>query len=162
MERKELSENELIQRFVLHEGCELMPYRCPAGYLTIGVGRNLETNPLTGEEKKVCGDYMHGITKNIAFYLLRHDIEKVKRECKQNIPFFNRLDPERQYALIDMCFNLGIKSLLGFKKMLGAMGCGDWERAANESLNSKYAKQTGKRARRIANTIKTGEFKVEC
>ena len=58
MERKELSESELIQRFVLHEGCELMPYKCPAGYLTIGVGRNLETNPLTFEEKKVCGDYI--------------------------------------------------------------------------------------------------------
>ena len=157
---KDIDTNELVQRFVLHEGCELMPYRCPAGYLTIGIGRNLETNPLTVEEKKVCGDYMRGITKNAAFYLLRHDIEKVKRECERNIPFFNRLDAERRYALLDMCFNLGIKSLLGFKKMLGAMGCGDWNLAADECLSSKYAKQTGKRAKRISETIRTGEFKV--
>ena len=86
---KDIDINEMIQRLVMHEGCELMPYKCPAGYLTIGVGRNLETNPLTKEEQKVCGDWRHGITKNAAFYLLRNDIEKVKKECQKNIPFFN-------------------------------------------------------------------------
>lgn len=157
---EELDINELIQRFILHEGCELMPYKCPAGYLTIGVGRNLETNPLTEEEKKVCGDYRHGITKNAAYYLLRNDIEKVKRECKQNIPFFNRLDCERQYALLDMAFNMGIKNLCRFKLMLGAMGVGDWEKASDECLRSKYATQTGRRAKRIAETIRTGVFRI--
>jgi lysozyme len=157
---KDIDENSIIQRFVLHEGCVLQPYKCPAGYLTIGVGRNLETNPLTKEEQKVCGDYMHGITKNAAYYLLRNDIEKVKRECSKNIPFFNTLDAERRYALLDMCFNLGIKSLLKFRLMLEAMGVGNFEKAAAECLNSRYAKQTGKRAKRIAETIRTGKFRV--
>lgn len=157
---KDIDTNDMVQRLVMHEGCELMPYKCPAGYLTIGVGRNLETNPLTEEEKKVCGDYMRGITKNAAFYLLRNDIERVKRECSKNIPFFNALDAERRYCLIDMCFNLGIKGLLKFKNMLSAMGVGNWNVASSECLNSNYAKQTGQRARRIANTIKTGEFRV--
>ena len=155
-----INDNELIQRFVLHEGCELMPYRCPAGFLTIGVGRNLETNPLTSEEKRVCGDYMRGITKNAAYYLLRHDIEKVTRECKKSIPFFNSLDNERQYALVDMAFNMGIKNLLKFKRMLLALGVGNYEQASAECLNSNYARQTGKRAKRIANTIKTGKFEI--
>ena len=152
--------NELIQRFVLHEGCILTPYKCPSGYLTIGVGRNLDTNPLTPEEKKVCGDYMRGITKNAAFYLLKNDLRKVKRECEQHIPFFHRLDKERQYALLDMCFNLGIKGLLKFKLMLEALGVGNYQKAADECLNSQYAKQTGKRAKRIAKTIRTGKFEV--
>lgn len=160
MERKELDTSELIQRFILHEGCVLTPYKCPAGYLTIGIGRNLEANPLTREERKVCGDYMHGITKNAAYYLLRNDIEKVKRECSKNIPFFYNLDDERQYALLDMCFNMGIKTLMKFQLMLGAMGVGDWNKAADECLCSRYAKQTDKRARRIANVIRTGEFRV--
>ena len=157
---KDIDTNDMVQRLVMHEGCELMPYKCPAGYLTIGVGRNLETNPLTEEEKKVCGDYMRGITKNAAFYLLRNDIDKAKKECQKNIPFFNTLDKERKYALLDMCFNLGIKRLLKFKNMLSAMGVGNWDKAYEECLNSNYAKQTGKRARRIANTIKTGRFEV--
>lgn len=152
--------NELIQRFVLHEGCELKPYRCSAGYLTIGIGRNLETNPLTLEEQKVVGNWQSGITKNAAFFLLKNDIARAMNDCKTQIPFWQKLDHERQYALLDMTFNLGIKGVLNFKKMLGAMGCGDWEKAAKECLNSKYATQTGQRAKRIAEIIRTGRFKV--
>lgn len=63
-----INENEAVQRLCLHEGIRLQPYRCPAGYLTIGVGRNLETNQLTVEEKKVCGDWQHGITKTRRFF----------------------------------------------------------------------------------------------
>lgn len=155
-----ISDNELIQRLVLHEGCELMPYECPSGYKTIGVGRNLETNPPTDIEKKIMGDYERGITKNAAFYLLRNDIERIKIECGLNIPFFYRLDGERQYALLDMCFNLGIKGLLKFERMLDSMAVGNFEEAARECLRSRYAKQTGKRAKRIAETIRTGRFKV--
>lgn len=152
--------NECVQRLAMHEGVRLMPYKCSKGYLTIGVGRNLETNPLTAEELRLCGDYMHGIIKEQAFYLLRNDIRRVTKECEKNIPFFNTLDNERQYALVDMAFNLGIKGLLGFKKMLSAMGVGNWIEASNECLNSKYAKEVGNRAKRIAETIRIGRFKI--
>lgn len=152
--------NEAVQRLVLHEGIRLKPYRCPKGYLTIGVGRNLETNPLTAEERRLIGDWRDGIIKEQAFYLLRNDIRRVVGECEQYIPFWKQLDNERQYALVDMAFNLGVKGLLGFKKMLTAMGVGNWGQAANECLASKYAKEVGKRAIRIAETIKTGRFKI--
>lgn len=150
---------EKIQRLVLHEGCVLKIYRCPAGYLTIGVGRNLETNPLTEEEKRVCGDYKHGITRNAAYYLLRNDIARVEKELRKKVPFYETLNDDRQYALLDMAFNLGLAGLLKFKKMLMAMATGYWEEAAKECLDSKYARDTGKRALRIAETIKTGRFK---
>lgn len=156
-----LSNEEIIQRLVFHEGCKLMPYRCSRGYLTIGVGRNLETNPLTNEELKVCGDYNHGITKNAAFYLLRNDIARVVDECKKKISFWSQLDNERQYALIDMDFQLGIGGLLGFKKMLKAMGLGNFKEAAEHCLDSKYARSdTPTRAKRIAKTIETGRFEI--
>ena len=48
--------NEAVQRLCHHEGIRLQPYRCPAGYLTIGVGRNLETNPPTAEEINLARD----------------------------------------------------------------------------------------------------------
>lgn len=151
---------EAVQRLVLHEGCRLEPYRCSAGYLTIGVGRNLETNPLTAEEKRVCGDYKSGITKNAAFFLLRNDIERVEKECSEQIPFWDMLDDERQYALLDMAFNLGISGLLKFKKMLSYLGVGNYRQAAVECLASKYAKDVGQRAERIAKCIETGRFVI--
>lgn len=144
----------------MHEGCELIPYKCPSGFLTIGIGRNLETNPLNEEEKKICGDWQHKITKTAAFYLLKNDIARVTKECQKDIPFFNQLDDERQYALLDMAFNLGIKGLLKFKTMLSLLGVGNYEQAADACLKSRYAGQTGKRAKRIANVIKTGKWRV--
>lgn len=152
--------NTTIQRLCIHEGIRLTPYKCSAGYLTIGVGRNLITNPLTAEEKKKVGDWKSGITKDAAFYLLRNDIKRVERECEQHIPFWKQLDDERQYALLDMAFNLGIRGLLQFKKMLSDIGIGNYRGAAKECLNSKYAKQVGKRAERIAKAIETGRFEV--
>ena len=67
---------------------------------------------------------------------------------------------ERQYALIDMCFQLGAYGVSKFKNMLSAMREGDWDKASKECLNSKYARQTPKRAERIAHLIKTGEWKI--
>lgn len=152
--------NDKIQRLVMHEGCRLKPYYCTKGKQTIGVGRNLDDNPLTEEERRVCGDWEKGITKNAAFYLLRHDIERVEKECRKEIAFYELLDGERQYALLDMAFNLGIAGLKRFKKMLMAMACGYFEDAAKECLDSKYAKEVGQRAVRIAETIRTGRFVV--
>lgn len=152
---------EAIRRLILHEGLKLKLYKCPAGYLTIGVGRNVETNPITEEEKKVVGDWEHGITENGAKYLLKNDIIKAHKNCKKFIECYKELDDERQYALLDMCFNLGIVGLLKFRKMLFAMEIGDYRGAAKECLNSKYAKDTGKRAIRIARTIERGVFRYD-
>lgn len=153
--------NVIMERFALHEGIVLKPYKCPAGYLTIGIGRNLDANPITEEEKSVVGDWEHGITRNAAFYLLRHDLLRCRRLCRQHISFWSHLDIERKFALLDMCFNLGIYGLLKFKKMLAAMEIGDYRGAAKECLNSKYAKDVGRRAIRIAHTIEKGEFRYD-
>ena len=58
-----------------------------------------------------------------------------------------------------MAFNLGIYGLLNFKKMLKALKNKNYKQAAKECLNSQYAKEVGKRAERIANTIASGVFK---
>ena len=152
---------ETIKRLTFHEGLSLMPYVCPAGYLSIGVGRNLITNPLTSEEMKVVGDWTHGITKNAANFLLQNDIRRVYEACKKNIPCWKILDNERQYALLDMAFNMGIFRLLKFRKMLEDIEIGDYRGAAKECLNSKYAKDVGQRAKRIAKTIEKGVFSYE-
>lgn len=148
----------VCQRLIIHEGLRLQPYFCSKKKLTIGVGRCIETNPFTAEEEKVIGDWQHGITKCSAMYLLQNDIKKIYKGLKTKLKFFKDLDEERQYALIDMAFNLGIDGLLQFKKMLKAIEKGEYKIASRECLNSKYAKDVGQRAQRIASTIETGVF----
>lgn len=148
-----------IQRLAFHEGCSLMPYQDHLGYWTIGIGRCYEKNPITPDEEKVIGScWKQGITKNGAYYLLRNDIKKTIRELRQKVPFFNELSDERQYALLDMGFQLGVDGLLLFRKMMSALGVGNWEEAKRQCLDSKYARQTPKRANRIANCLASGRF----
>lgn len=160
-----ISVSEIKQRLYIHEGFRSKPYRCKANKLTIGIGRNIEDRPFTEEELQLVGkDYMtKGITKAQAFAILARDVMQFDSELRQNIPFYERLDGERQYALLDMAFNMGIgnhkKGLLSFKKMLNYIGTGFYKQAAVECLNSKYGRELPVRAGRIARAIETGVFK---
>ena len=58
--------------------------------------------------------------------------------------------------LADMCFNLGINRLLGFKNTLAAIKAGDYEAAADGMLASMWAKQVGKRAHRLIKMMREG------
>ena len=151
--------DDIYKRLMLHEGCVDHIYICPAGYKTIGIGRNLQTNPLTEKEKEVVKD-LSKISVEQALFLLKNDVKRCTKELIDNISFFKQLDDERQYALLDMCFNMGIKRLLGFKRMLNSMLIGDYRGAAKECLMSKYSKDVGKRAERIARLIETGVWTV--
>lgn len=122
---------ELIRR---HEGLKLKPYKCSAGKLTIGYGRNLEDN---------------GITKVEAELLLATDIQNCYSECCK-FSFWNRLNLDRQAVLIDMCYNLGISRLKTFKKMLLALEKSDYKKASIEMLDSGWAKQVKSRAKELA------------
>ena len=63
----------------------------------------------------------------------------------------------RQWALMNMAFNLGITKLVKFKKMLAALKAGDYNLAAKEALNSKWSKQVGKRSNRISDVFRNGD-----
>jgi lysozyme len=89
--------------------------------------------------------------------MLDNDIAECVIDLSANLSWFGRLDEVRRDVLIDMCFNLGITRLLGFRRMLAACKNEDWTWAANEMLASKWAKQVGKRAYELADMMLTGE-----
>ena len=69
---------------------------------------------------------------------------------------FWSLSDNRYNALVDMMFNLGKPRFLTFKKMIKAVECGDFDTAANEMLDSKWARQTKSRAIELSNLIREG------
>ena len=126
-----------------HEGLRLKPYRCTAGKLTIGIGRNLDD----------CG-----ISQSEAYVMLINDIMNCEKQLQANIPdIYNSLDEVRKSVLLNMCFNLGISGLLGFKNTLAFVKAGDWERAANNMLVSRWAKQVGRRAIELSELMRKGK-----
>jgi lysozyme len=139
-----VEKEKLRELITLHEGLRLKPYYCTAGKLTIGIGRNLDTN---------------GISENEAIFLLDNDIRTCIESLKQKKEStFEKLDGVRQMVVVDMCFNLGITGLLKFKKFWAALEAGDWSLARDEMLDSRWAGQVGDRAIRLANMMEFGEW----
>ncbi len=131
------------EQLVRHEGLRLKPYRCTAGKLTIGIGRNLDD----------CG-----ISQTEAYVLLENDIQNCEKQLLDEIPeIYNAMDEVRKSVLLNMCFNLGIGGLLGFNNTLAYIAAGDWERAANGMLASKWAKQVGRRAIELSELMRKGK-----
>jgi lysozyme len=155
----DMNMDAIISELELDEGVRLSPYRCTAGFLTIGVGRNLDTNKLTAEELAFVGHNCRTkpITKEQSDYLLKNDIEKVCADLMKFLPWWAYLGDVRKRVLVNMAFNLGIAGLLKFENTLALIRSGSYAQAAAEMVKSKWAKQVGKRADRLANMMKTGE-----
>lgn len=129
------------QRLRVEEGLRLKPYRCPAGKLTIGYGRNIQEV---------------GISKEEAEILLQNDIQKTVKDLNKSIPWYQTLSEARQIVLVDMCFNLGLSEFLKFKNTLYLVKNGDYVSASKAMLQSKWAKQVGNRALELSEMMRKG------
>jgi len=72
-------------------------------------------------------------------------------------PWWRSLNDNRQRVIANMCFNLGHPRLSKFKKFIQAMQISDWERAAEEMLDSKWSSQVGDRALRLRDRVLRGD-----
>lgn len=122
------------------EGLRLDLYKDTVGKHTIGYGRCLTDT---------------GISLDEAEYLFRNDIIRVVDSLRR-MDFWEGLSASRQAVLINMTFCVGIYGLKQFKKMIAALRIGDYTEAGAQILDSKFAKQTGARANRLAVTMVAG------
>ncbi len=136
--------SKLSDQLRIHEGVRSHVYLCTAGYETIGVGRNIAESGI-------------GLSDDEINYLLENDIKRCKQELV-SLSWFPDLDPVRQDAIVNLCFNLGLTRLMGFQNAMSAMAVGDYEKAADEFLDSRWAKQVGQRSLDVAHMIRTGEY----
>lgn len=130
---------QLKRELIRDEGFRSKPYKCTAGKLTIGVGRNIEDN---------------GITEDEAMYLLENDISSCIKQLTTKLPWYASKPDAVQRVLTNMCFNLGISKLMSFKKTLSLIELGKYKEASVQMLNSLWARQVGERAIRLSNILK--------
>lgn len=135
--------SRLRRMLVHHEGLRLTPYKCPAGKLTIGVGRNLEDA---------------GISEKEALFLLDNDIKLVKALAYNNYPWFRCLNVARQDVILSMIFNLGFAGFSKFKRTISAVEQGHYLVASTEMLDSRWATQVKGRAIELATMMQTGRY----
>ena len=138
---KQLVEADLID----HEGFSGSVYNDHLGFATIGIGR------LVDERRG------GGISLDEARYLLRNDIMWRLHSLREKLPWFDNAPENTKRALLNMCFQLGIKGLLKFKRTLKLIENGDYRAAADEALRSNWARQTPGRAEEVAGWIRNSK-----
>lgn len=125
----------------IDEGVREKPYRDTVGKLTIGCGRNLDDV---------------GVRPDEIALMLDNDIAEAEATAKVLFPGFDSLSENRRAVLVNMSFNLGSTRLAAFQRFRDAVAAGQWERAAAEMLDSRWAEQVGIRAQRLAKQMREG------
>lgn len=128
---------------------------------TIGVGRNLDAIGIRAVETERLGITLtsvlrDGITRPQSRAMLGNDFDATEADLDRRLPWWRTLDPVRQRVLLNMCFNLGIKGLLGFVNTLELVRTHQFAAAARGMAASRWHGQVGDRARRLEAMMATG------
>lgn len=141
--RKDIQRLPMINAIDLikkHEGFSGVPYKDTEGYDTIGYGTKL---PITRAEAEL---------------LLRSRLDETPPEMLHALVYnYSTIDGTRRAVLRDMLYNLGYSGLLQFRKMRAAIERLDFDAAADEMLNSKWAGQVKGRATELAAMMRAGD-----
>ena len=137
---------QLIETLKRHEGVRSHAYKCSENMITVGVGRNLDENGGIG------------LSDDEIEYLLLNDIERCDAELEKAYDWYRSLNKPRRDAMINLTFNLGLTRLRGFVKALEAMSRGQYDVAADEFMDSRWADQVGARAVEVSELIRTGDY----
>ena len=137
----------LAKQLTIDEGIESQAYKDSLGLLTIGIGRLIDPSVLGS-----------GLRPDEIEYLFNNDLKDRIEKLSKEIPWFLELDEARQGVLLNMSFQMGVTGFLKFKNTLALIKEGRYTEAATAMLQSKWAKQTPKRAARLAKQMLTGDW----
>lgn len=151
---------ELYEQIALHEGVEPSVYKDTKGKRTIGIGFNLD-EPSNRKKAEAVGlnvqDMLSGRTlsdKEIKM-LYNESIKQAANDANAFLPRAGRQPPVVQKVLIDMAFNLGLTKLNKFEKMREALLQGDYNKAADEMIDSKWYNQVGNRSKTLVKMMRS-------
>lgn len=148
----------LVAQIKRHEGFRRTPYQCSAGTWTVGYGHtmwvDLEMNVSPEWAAIILEEYDLPRADDDLF-----EVDKAKGAGFWDDWLMDEVEDARLFALVNMAFNLGRRRLAGFRKMWNALKQRDYAAAADEMLDSKWAKQVGDRAVELAEQMRTGKWR---
>jgi lysozyme len=127
--------SSIEQDLIRDEGWTAKPYKDSRGFLTIGIGHNLDSE---------------GLCKEAISAQLRHDLAQAASTLDALLPSWRKSPEAVQRVLLNLAFNLGGK-LRGWPIFLSQIERGEYRNAAaNIRSNKVYCSQVGQRAERLA------------
>jgi lysozyme len=144
---------DLITR---HEGRKRWSYRDQDGHWTIGVGHNLDADPLPPELYEPDGSLSDATIDEVLEDDISNATVAVRRLCD---PWYLNIDAVRQAVLIDMAFEMGFEGLRSFQQFLGCVAATNYAAASEAMMASLWAtKQVPTRAAEDALMMRTGAW----
>ena len=160
----------LFEQLKRHEGVRYSAYRCSRGFWTVGIGRNLEHNPLIDAEKmtvfgKLISDadviqrlMFSNLSPEHVELLFLNDVAKAEELCHKHLPM-SELNDARKAVFINMVFQMGLAGVLDFNDTLACAAVGDYVGCAKAMLDSLwFRRDTPGRAQELSDQMLTGEW----
>lgn len=137
------------ERVKLEEGFRAEAYLDTTGNWTIGFGhhdKNVHAGMVWSEEE--------------AESQLDVDIANVTKALDTSLVFgwWRELNQPRQDVILDMAFNMGLRTFTGFTTFLVLTKAGKYAEAAADGLTTRWAKQVKGRAVRLMKQLESGEW----
>jgi lysozyme len=130
---------DLLKKIKEHEGFKSRVYKCTEGYDTIGYGFAIKDLELD---------------EDIAEEILLRKLEKLIKRLRDKFDWLDDVPHAVQGVLVNMSYQMGVNGVSKFKKALHAMQMFQWKKAADELLDSRWAKQTPNRAKELSEIIR--------
>ena len=125
----------LIERIGVNEGFRSKPYKCSQGVWTIGHG-------------------ITWLTEKESLHILSGRISKLHLTLLDRLDWYKDMPPEIKGVIIEMCYQIGETGFTKFRKAIAYMKDKNWKGAADEMLDSLWAKQTPNRAKRLSDIVR--------
>lgn len=149
--------SQIIPILTFEEGYREKPYLDTEGFPTVACGIKI------GPKGASLSNYTFTVPRKVGDVWLQVFVDSTINQCRNNTLIAAALEqcnPARQDMLYSMGFQMGIAGLASFKNTLGMIAKRDFMGAANGMLNSKWARQTPKRAQRHAAVMRDGDYDV--
>jgi lysozyme len=138
------------EKLIEEEGYEEEIYQCTQGYNTVGVGHNIDANPLPIGILKLLFEGKKAMALDVLF---KHDIQKVIIQLDRVFPWWREKEDGIKLFMIDFVFNIGIGTAKKFKNTMRYIEMNKYRKASKGLMNSRYARQVPNRAKRNAKLI---------
>ncbi len=130
-----------------HEGFREKVYLDSLGYPTIGYGQKVSNQ--TYQDMPEALRSFPRMPEKVAEAWLEHHVN-YDYQWALALPWFTKLSPLRQVVILSMAYQMGRRGLLGFKQMIKCIEEDDYYQAGKAMLDSRWARQTPKRAEESA------------
>ncbi len=131
---------DIIEQLKVHEGYKSKVYKCTAGVDTIGVGFAIKDLELS---------------EDVCDLILTEKLEVLEERFEKKFDWFATSPVEVRNVMLNMAYQLGFAGFCKFKKTIAYLQEAEWEKASEEMLDSRWAKQTPNRAKELSEIIES-------